>query len=314
MSQLKSLCISGGGSKGSYAGGIVQFLKESGKDWGFYAGTSTGSLMVPMIACNEIDKLKMAYTSITPEKIFKLNPFIVKNVKNGEFKFSINHASIAKNLIFNKGKSLGDSSNLRKTLEEFLTEEFYNKIKQLNKDVLVSVCNLTLESIEFKSILSENYNDFLDWMWASSSAPPFMSVVEKNGYDYVDGGLLRFVPLLEAIQKGSTEIDAIILMEEGGTPNPEKVKNVLHLISKMIKIFLISRKREDTNLSQLFKSIEDDREVLLRIYYTPRKMTNNPYIFNSSTMKSWWEEGYNNAKYGPTHEYILTSKKAIKIK
>jgi predicted patatin/cPLA2 family phospholipase len=41
-----------------------------------------------------------------------------------------------------------------------------------------------------------------------------MSVVEKNGFDYVDGGLLRFIPLLEAIQSGATEIDAIVLMEE----------------------------------------------------------------------------------------------------
>lgn len=311
---MKSLVISGGGSKGSYAGGIVEFLKKNGSDWDFYAGTSTGSLMVPMIACNEIEKLKAAYTSITPDKIFKSNPFIIKSVRNGDFKFSINHAAIAKNLIWNNGKSLGDSSNLRKTIEEFLTKDFYDKIKMMGKDVIVSVCNLTLESVEFKSIMSENYEDFLDWMWASGSAPPFMSVVEKNGYDYADGGLLRFVPLLEAIQAGSDEIDAIILMEEGGSPNPEKVRNVLHLISKMIKIFLISRKREDSDLIKLHKSIDDDREVKLRIYYTPRKMTNNPYIFDSETMERWWDEGYNTAMSGPSNEYILTRRKIIKIK
>ena len=43
-------------------------------------------------------------------------------------------------------------------------------------------------------------------------------------------------------------------------------------------------------------------------------MTNNPYIFDSSTMTKWWEEGYNLAKSGPTHEYILTKRKSIKIK
>jgi predicted patatin/cPLA2 family phospholipase len=311
---MKSLVISGGGSKGSYAGGIVEYLKENGADWDFYAGTSTGSLMVPMIACSEIEKLKTAYTSITPEKIFKSNPFIVKSVKNGDFKFSINHASIAKNLIWENGKSLGDSTNLRKTIEEFLTYEFYEKIKFLKRDVVVSVCNLTLECVEFKSIFSEKYEDFLDWMWASGSATPFMSVVEKNGYDYADGGLLRFVPILEAIQAGSDEIDAIVLMEKDGSPNPEKVRNVLHLISKMIKIFLISRKKEDSDLTKLHKSIEDDREIKIRIYYTPRKMTNNPYIFDSETMKKWWDEGYNDAKLGPSNEYILTRRKILKIK
>lgn len=311
---MKSLVISGGGSKGSYAGGIVEYLKEKGKDWDFYAGTSTGAFITPMVALNQISELKKAYTSITPEKIFKLNPFRIKSVNNGEFKFGINHLAIAKNLIYNKSKSLGDSTNLRKTIEEFLTEDSYNILRKSNKEVIVSVTNLTTELVEFKSINSETYSDFLDWMWASGSATPFMSLVEKNGYDYADGGILRFMPLLEAIQSGATEIDAIVLMEEFNNVRVEKIRNVLHLISKMIKLLLLSRKQEDSNLFKLHRSIDDDREIKLNIYYTPRKMTNNPYIFDSEIMNSWWEEGYQNAINGPTHEYILTRKKALKIK
>lgn len=311
---MRSLVISGGGSKGSFAGGIVQYLRETGKDWDFYAGTSTGALMIPMVASDHIQDLKIAYTSITPEKIFKLNPFFIKSINNGEIKFGINHFSIAKNLIINKSKSLGDSSNLRKTLEEFLTEDIYNHLRDSDKEVIVSVTNLTTESVEFKSIHSETWSDFLDWMWASGSATPFMSVVEKNGYDYADGGLLRFVPLLEAIQFGATEIDAIILMEEVNSDKIEKVRNVLHLMSKMIKLFLLSRKREDSDLVKLHKAIDDDREIKLNLYYTPRKMTNNPYIFDTETMKSWWNEGYEMAKLGPTREYILTKRKAVKVK
>jgi predicted patatin/cPLA2 family phospholipase len=311
---MRSLSISGGGSKGAFAGGIVEFLKENKYDWDFYTGTSTGSLMLPMIASSKIQELKSAYTSITPEKIFKLNPFYIKSVKNGEFKFGINHINIAKNLIVNNAKSLGDSSNLRVTIEDFVSEDVFNYLKNSKKEILISVTNLTTESLEFKSISSETYSDFLDWMWASSSAAPFMSMVEKNGYDYVDGGVLRFLPLSEAIESGSTEIDAIILMEENSNDGIEKVRNVLHLMSKMIKLFLVSRKKEDTDLSKLHKLIDDDREVKLNLYYTPRKMTNNPYIFDSETMKNWWLEGYEYAKRGPTHKFILTKKKIFKEK
>jgi predicted patatin/cPLA2 family phospholipase len=311
---MRSLVISGGGSKGSFAGGIVQYLKEMGKDWDLYAGTSTGALITPMVASNRIDELKTAYTSITPEKIFKLNPFFIKSINNGEIKFGINHFSIAKNLIINKSKSLGDSSNLRKTIEEFLTEDIYSQLRDSDKEVIVSVTNLTTESVEFKSIHSETYSDFLDWMWASGSATPFMSVVEKDGFDYADGGLLRFIPLLEAIQFGATEIDTIILMEEVNSDKIEKVRNVLHLMYKMIKLFLLSRKREDSDLVKLHKAIDDDREIKLNIYYTPRKMTNNPYIFDTETMKFWWNEGYEMAKLGPTREYILTRRKSVKVK
>jgi predicted patatin/cPLA2 family phospholipase len=311
---MKALVVSGGGSKGSFAGGIIEFLKEGGSDWELYAGTSTGALIIPMVALNQISDLKRAYTSITPEKIFKLNPFFIKSINNGEIKFGINHFSIAKNLIFNKSKSLGDSSNLRKTLEEFLNEDSYNTLRDSDKEVIISVTNLTTESVEFKSIHSETYSDFLDWMWASGSATPFMSIVEKNGYDYVDGGVLRFIPLIEAIQSGATEIDAIILMQEYEDSKIEKVRNVLHLMSKMIKLFLVSRKREDSDLDKLHKSINDDREIKLNLYYTPRKMTNNPYIFDTETMKSWWNEGYDLAKNGPNRQYILTKRKVIKIK
>jgi hypothetical protein len=43
-------------------------------------------------------------------------------------------------------------------------------------------------------------------------------------------------------------------------------------------------------------------------------MTNNPYIFDTETMKSWWNEGYEMAKLGPTREYILTRRKSVKVK
>lgn len=311
---MRALVVSGGGSMGAYAGGIIEYLMECGKDWDFYAGTSTGSLITPMIACKEIHDLKSAYTSIKPNEIFSLNPFRFKSVRNGEFKFGINHINIAINLIFRRGKSLGDASNLRQTIKRFLTTERFEEIKSLDRDVIVSVTNLTFNSLEFKSILEEDYEDFVDWMWASSCAPPFMNVVEKDGYDYVDGGLLRFAPIQEAIEAGATEVDAMILMEDIDYDKIEKVRNVLHLIYKMLKIFMGSRKKEDMNLLNFQKCLKGDREVKLNLYFTPRKLTNNPYIFDSDTMNKWWVEGYGCGKLGPNKSYIITRKKSILVK
>ena len=39
---MRALCISGGGSMGAWAGGVVEFLKLSNKDWDKFFGTSTG--------------------------------------------------------------------------------------------------------------------------------------------------------------------------------------------------------------------------------------------------------------------------------
>ena len=45
---MKALVISGGGSKGAFAGGVAQYLiKDLGYNYDLYLGTSTGSLLVP---------------------------------------------------------------------------------------------------------------------------------------------------------------------------------------------------------------------------------------------------------------------------
>ena len=44
---MKALVISGGGSKGAFAGGIAQYLiEEKKKNYELFVGTSTGSLML----------------------------------------------------------------------------------------------------------------------------------------------------------------------------------------------------------------------------------------------------------------------------
>jgi len=48
---MKALVISGGGSKGAYAGGVAEYLiKKEGRDYDLYLGTSTGSLLIPHLA------------------------------------------------------------------------------------------------------------------------------------------------------------------------------------------------------------------------------------------------------------------------
>lgn len=309
----KALCISGGGSMGAWAGGIVDFLKFSNKNWDLFFGTSTGSLIIPLVACDKIDKLKLAYTSIKPEDIFLFNPFKIKKKKNGEFRFKLDHYNIIKNFIKNGTRTLGDSSNLRSTIKKFLTESEYLEIKELKKEIVVSVSNLTLENLELKSNLEESYEDFIDWMLASASATPFMSLVEKNGCEYADGGIFRFIPIIEAIESGATEIDAIVLMEDNSRERVEKVRNVLHLIGKIIRLFLVSRKNDDTDLKHLAKLVGEE-EVIINFYYLPRKITNNPYIFDSSIMSSWWEESFELAQRGPNSTYRLKKGRVKKLR
>ena len=87
----KALVISGGGSKGAFAGGVAQYLmKNEGKEYDLFLGTSTGSLMVSHLALGMLDELKKLYTNVNQKSIFSNNPFKIKKI-DGENVVSIRH-------------------------------------------------------------------------------------------------------------------------------------------------------------------------------------------------------------------------------
>jgi len=202
---MKSLVVSGGGSKGAFGGGVAQYLiEEEKKEYDLLIGTSTGSLLVPFIAIKKMDILKEAYTTVTQKDIFKINPFKVKS----------NFKNILWNILINRKKAFGDASNLKKLIKRFMSEKDYRKIKDSGREVICTTTNLTLGVPEYKSTKEYGYKDFCDWILASATVPPFMEVVEKDGYQYADGAILEHAAIQEAINRGAKEIDVIILRKE----------------------------------------------------------------------------------------------------
>ncbi|MEO8255650.1 MAG: patatin-like phospholipase family protein, partial [Flavobacterium sp.] len=210
---MRALVISGGGSKGAFAGGVAQFLLETKKiKYDLLIGTSTGSLLIPHLALGNIQKIHRIYTNVDMNKIFNVNPFIVKR-KNGIDVVSINHFNVV--LQFFRGKrTFGESKKLRSYIKKNLSIEEFNELKALPTDVVVTVTNLTLNQSEYKSIKDCTYDEFCDWIWISSNYIPFMSIATIKGQDYADGGFSSLVPIQEAIDRGATEIDVIILETE----------------------------------------------------------------------------------------------------
>ena len=76
---MKALVISGGGSKGAFAGGVAEYLiKEKKNDYDILIGTSTGSLMVTHLAIGKVDELKEIYSNVDQHTIFNICPFKIK--------------------------------------------------------------------------------------------------------------------------------------------------------------------------------------------------------------------------------------------
>jgi len=235
---MRALVISGGGSKGAFAGGVAQYLIEEEKQkYNFFLGTSTGSLLVSHLALNKISEIKSAFTNVNQKSIFDNCPYLIVR-KEGEERIRINHLNVLKNFIRGK-KTFGESNNLRKLLSKEFPLSNFISLKETDNEVVVCVSNLTANSVEYKRLKDCSYEDFLDWIWISCNYVPFMSLVKKNGCEYADGGLGCIIPIEEAIRRGATHVDAILLDTEFQQTNRLHAKMYLMLWGVSLALFLI---------------------------------------------------------------------------
>jgi len=288
----KALVISGGGSKGAFAGGVAEYLlKEKKNTYDIFLGTSTGSLMVSHLALGEVDALKTIYTGVNQRSIFNINPFRIIN-KNGVTIVNIRHSATL--LSFLKGsKTFGESKNLRKLIVKKITRDIYDAILKEKKEVVVTISNFTANRIEYKSMQEHSYEDFCDWIWGSCNYIPFMSLLEKNGYQYGDGGFGCLIPIREAIERGAKVIDAIILETEITQINRMPAKNPFSLLFTIQEFMMEHVEKHNITIGKLSAK---QNNVELNLYYTPSVLTTNSLVFDAKKMSKWWDSGYEYAK------------------
>lgn len=288
----KALVISGGGSKGAFAGGVAEYLlKEKKNIYDIFLGTSTGSLMVSHLALGKIDALKSIYTQVNQRSIFNINPFRITN-KNGVTIVNIRHTATILNFL--KGsKTFGESKNLRRLISKNITRELYDTILKEKKEVIVTVSNFTANRIEYKSIQNNTYEDFCDWIWGSCNYIPFMSLLEKNGHQYGDGGFGCLIPIREAIERGAKEIDAIILETEITQINRMPAKNPFSLLFTVQEFMMEHVEKHNITIGKLSAK---QNGVALNLYYTPTVLTTNSLVFEAKKMAKWWKSGYEYAQ------------------
>ncbi len=284
---MRALVISGGGAKGAYAGGVAEYLiQDLGIHYDLFAGSSTGALLAPMLAADEITLAKEIYTNVKQKDIFSSHPFVIRKV-NGIYKTRINHLGIIKMFIRGK-KTFGESHALRRLIKKSFSEESFERVRQSRRKVVIAVSNFTCNVVEHKYLRDCTYDDYIDWIWISANFIPFMSLVTKNEQEYADGGFGNFIPIEEAIDAGAKEIDVILL-----TPRRKKVKklpsrNAFTLLMDSLD-FMLAQIARDEKYIGLLESMHHD--IRIRYFHTPRVLTDNSLIFDPEQMRQWWEEG-----------------------
>lgn len=285
---MRALAISGGGSKGAFAGGVAEYLiREEGREYDLFLGSSTGSLLISHLALNKIDKVKRLFTSVTQNQIFDNCPFTVKTV-NGVQTIGIHHFNVLKNF-FRGRKTFGESNQLRQMILNSITPKEFEALKTSNKDVVITVSNLSTNHVEYKKLSQCHYLDYVDWIWISCNYVPFMTLATKDKCEYGDGGLGTIIPIEEALRCGATEIDAIVLDTEFPHTNRMPSRNPFDAMST---IFGFMADRIEYQNIKIGKLMAADHNAQVNLYYTPSVLTTNSLVFDKDKMAEWWKAGF----------------------
>ncbi len=202
-----ALVISGGGSRGAFAVGAVRALRERGVEFGLVAGTSTGALMAPLVAIDELDALVRVYTSVRTADIL---------------------APVSLQTAWRRGY-LFDSRPLEKLAGKHITTERAERVLAGPVPIFVSAVSLQTGqltyfqaggapgrcegSAELRPI--RDRAGLLAAIVASANQPVFMPPVcitpdEEPIREYVDGGIREYAPISIAVDNGAEEIYVIL--------------------------------------------------------------------------------------------------------
>lgn len=204
----------------------------------------------------------------------------------------MNHFNILKNFFWGR-KTFGESKSLRKLIEKEISLSVFKELQEQVADVIVCVSNLSLNQPEFKTLKECHYQDFIDWVWISCNYVPFMSLAIKNKYEYADGGFGCVIAIEEAIKRGATEVDVIILSTETQSINRLRSRNPFNLLTTTFEFMSERIEKQNVLVGQLKAK---EKNCSLRLFYTPRVLTTNSLVFNKEQMNRWWQEGYAHAQ------------------
>ncbi|MEO6404409.1 MAG: patatin-like phospholipase family protein [Ferruginibacter sp.] len=280
----RALVISGGGSKGAFAVGVLKKLLSSwpGLSFDTYVGTSTGSLMAPLAAMEKYDLLETLYSNQKTENIIR--------------KFNIGDR-LSEHSIF-------DANPLWDLINTYYTDDNYNELQASGKKIyLNATClqsgNLVVFTNNPHPALSNNYetkvlinaDHFRRAVMASACQPVFMPPVKVNQhvpgephpqYQFVDGGVREYAGVQMAIDNGATEIFTILLSVAENKPDEVEFKTLFPILEQTLDIFMTDVAKNDLVIPGIYnEALEYIADVKDKMLQTGVKQSDIDSWFNT---------------------------------
>lgn len=279
----RALCLSGGGSKGSWMLGVInKLMGEQGLDYSIMTGVSVGALIIAGLSQQPFGSPRESINTI--EKFWVDNVSTIKIYKRW-FPFGRFHGLWK--------SSLYDSEPIRSMFKNFFDPQL---AMECGRELAVGAVNLNTGKTFFAR---ETHSKFTDFVLASSAFPVFFSPVEIDGQSWSDGGIKETTPLGQAIKMGAEEIDLIITERDlfGSKHwNTKSFKAFPDQLLRTIELMGLRMMKRDVEITKLKNalSVVDSRyrKIKLRIFIPSETLIDNSLNFNPQYIKRMMEIGF----------------------
>jgi NTE family protein len=277
----KALVISGGGCKGAYAvGAVTHLVADLRINFDIIAGTSTGSLIGPLIAANRLNVLRNMYTSVTTPQIINNKPFP--------------DALAAQISIFN-------TSPLQNLISQFITKDVWNKIVSSGRLLIIATVDLNTGHTVYFYVAKDNTKfiaedafrlssreELIKAMLASSNQPVFMPPIQVRNDSqniYVDGGVRDYLPIDVVVNNGADEVYPICLIPDGSKfKEPDKMKDIISILFRTLDLFGDEICLNDIQVPQLKSKSMDYINKLVDYINSSREILKNNFGFDEGQL------------------------------
>ena len=265
-----ALVVSGGGSKGAFAIGALEWLLDLGKTFDIVVGTSTGALIAPMVACGKFSTVYNIYSNVTTKDVIK--PYCV--------------------LTLPWRSAIYCDKGLQRIIDRTYTTKIHEALNQSPTEVRVCTVSLNTGETCYWDPKQTDRATFTRALLASSNQPGLMPPVQvMPGEDYhVDGGVREIAPIQEAVKLGATQIIAIVLERTQPPLAPGVFNRMPKILFRTLDLMFTETRKNDIDIVRKLPSVN------LTVIQPKTHLTDNSLEFKPEVMREMIKKGYQRAK------------------
>lgn len=223
-----ALVLSGGGAKGAFQVGALDYLiNEKKVNFDIVCGVSVGALNASMVAQGDYDTLKEIWLGIkSTGDIFHQRLFGILGRLFG-------------------ADSIYTNRPLWKKIDRYVNPE---KIRSSGRELRIGT--VSLQTGEY-ILVNQDFPDLKKWILASTAIPLTFEPIELDGKQVIDGGIREITPLSTAIHLGAERIFVVLASPTNVQKSEKEYRSLMEIGVRSMDIILAEVCANDLRIAQM---------------------------------------------------------------